>query len=312
MLVKDMRAGAKVKGTYLLKKVVEKRGETGPFLLFQLGDRSGVIGAVLWGGENAAGEIRAGDVVIVEGEVKKYQNYLQIKVGSIQPVRDKTIDPRLFIPTSSRNTDELLAEIHRLIDSIGDLALRKVVLEVYRDQGVARALPLAPAAKTWHHSHLGGLVEHIHDVASIAARVVDLYPEVDRDLLLAGALLHDIGKIKELGVEKGIDYTEEGRLLGHIVLGLEIVERALERVEGLEEEKEIRLKHMIVSHHGSLENGSPRRPKTIEAILLYHIDDLDAQTGGVQGVLAKSRAAWSDYIRMLDRFIYRGEHKEEG
>jgi 3'-5' exoribonuclease len=218
-------------------------------------------------------------------------------------------DPSIFLPASNRTVEELYDEILTLIAGVNDENLRGFLQAVFEDEGFRKHFVRAPAAKGWHHSYIGGLVEHTYDMAELAMKTAEVYPDIDRDLLLAGVLLHDVGKIEELSVTNHIDYSDRGRLLGHITLGVEFVDERLRGIEGFPQELGVRLKHMIVSHHGTLENGSPIVPMTLEALLLHYIDNLDAQVRGVSQVLEKGTGRndnWTEYVRLLDRYIYKG------
>ena len=202
----------------------------------------------------------------------------------------------------------------KIITGISDEDLRALLQAIFENEGFGESLKRAPAAKGWHHSYIGGLVEHIYDMAQLAMKAAEIYPDVDRNLLLAGVLLHDLGKIEELSVTNHIDYSDSGRLLGHITLGVEFLSERLRGMESFPKELEMKLMHMIVSHHGLLENGSPVRPMTVEALLLHYIDNLDAQIRGVNQVLEKGgdrRSNWTEYVKLLDRFIYRGNQESE-
>ncbi|HSG28164.1 MAG TPA: HD domain-containing protein, partial [Candidatus Krumholzibacterium sp.] len=172
----------------------------------------------------------------------------------------------------------------------------------------------APAAKGWHHSYVGGLVEHVGDMLRIAAAVSPVYPEVDRDLLVAGVLLHDLGKLSELKVSNHIEYSDRGRLLGHISMGVAFIDEYLRGMDDFPAGTEMSLKHMILSHHGQLEHGSPVLPMTVEALLLGYIDNMDAQVRGALMTLGRGggEGNWTDYVKLLDRFLYRGASGDGG
>jgi 3'-5' exoribonuclease len=175
-------------------------------------------------------------------------------------------------------------------------------------------LKKAPAAKTFHHSYLGGLLEHTHSVCEMSKAVAEHYPELDKDLLLTGGFFHDIGKIRELKFDRVIDYTDEGRLLGHLILGVAMVDEKLATIKGFPKGLSLRLKHLILSHHGQYEFGSPKRPKFLEAFALHLIDDLDAKMNGLGRFMEKDRqeGAWTDYNRLFERyFLKEGSSPEQ-
>jgi len=223
---------------------------------------------------------------------------------------EKEYDVEQFIPTSNVEATEMHNEILTIISAIGNEHLRRLLESIFGDEEFMTAFLRSPAARVWHHSCIGGLAQHVRDMAHIAERVAEVYSEVDRDLLMTGVLIHDLGKVRELEVTNRIDYSDQGRLLGHIMLGVELIEDRMRSIEGFPAELSLRLKHMILSHHGSLEHGSPIVPMTIEAILLHYIDNLDAQARGTLQVLEKETprfGKWTEYVKLLDRFIYRGE-----
>jgi len=283
----------------------------GRFLIFQFTDKDGPLKGVLWQPtEEIEREIKVNDVVRIKGEMKSYQGAFEIHVSSIVKLSEKEYDVEQFIPTSNVEATEMHNEILTIISAIGNEHLRRLLESIFGDEEFMTAFLRSPAARVWHHSCIGGLAQHVRDMAHIAERVAEVYSEVDRDLLMTGVLIHDLGKVRELEVTNRIDYSDQGRLLGHIMLGVELIEDRMRSIEGFPAELSLRLKHMILSHHGSLEHGSPIVPMTIEAILLHYIDNLDAQARGTLQVLEKETprfGKWTEYVKLLDRFIYRGE-----
>mgnify|MGYP001089936482 CR=1 FL=1 len=305
-----LKVGDRVERIMVVAKKVRRDFTGGKFLLFQFSDMEGILKGVLW---EPTDDIERGvavdDVVRVSGEVQEYQGALQLRISQIEKVPEGEYDPSLFLPASNRQVDELYDEILTLIAGVNDENLRGLLQAIFEDEGFRKSLVRAPAAKGWHHSYVGGLVEHTYDMAQLALRAAEIYPDVDRDLLLAGVLLHDVGKIEELAVTNHIDYSDSGRLLGHIVIGVEFLDEYLRGIEGFPPELAMKLKHMIVSHHGLLENGSPIVPMFLEAMILHYIDNLDAQVRGVSQALEKNagkKGGWTDYVRLLDRYIYKG------
>ena len=305
-----LKVGDRVERIMVVAKKVRRDFTGGKFLLFQFSDMDGILKGVLW---EPTDEIERGialdDVVRVSGEIQEYQGSLQLRISGIEKVSEGEYDPAIFLPSSNRAVDELYEEILTLVAGVNDENLRGLLQAVFEDEGFRKSFVRAPAAKGWHHSYVGGLAEHTYDMLQLALKAAEIYPDVDRDLLMAGVLFHDVGKIEELSVTNHIDYSDRGRLLGHITLGVEFIDECLRGIEGFPHELAVRLKHMIVSHHGTLENGSPIVPMTREALLLHYIDNLDAQVRGVSQVLEKSSGRngnWTEYVRLLDRYIYRG------
>ena len=204
---------------------------------------------------------------------------------------------------------EVMREIDRM-DSRSPADGARVVARAWTEPDFRARLMEAPAAKRIHHAYRGGLLEHLYEVLRLAEPLMELYPELDRDLLVTGILLHDIGKLEELTPDLETDYTDRGRLLGHVVIGSERVGEIIRRLEGFPEELALRLQHMILAHHGRYKWGSPRRPKTLEAVALHHLENLDTQVNRFRELLEAARArglAWTDYDRLLGRSLYAGD-----
>lgn len=302
--------GDEVNRVMVVAKKVRKNFTGGKFFLFQFTDREGMLKGVLWEpGDDVEVGIQVDDIVRVRGQIQSYKGSLQLRVSEIEKLDKSDFDPADFLPASPRIGEELYEVVLSIISSVNNEDIRKLLQAIYGDEAFRESFSRAPAAKGWHHSYIGGLLEHVHDMAQLALRAADIYENVDKDILVAGVLLHDLGKLQELSVEAHIDYTDRGRLLGHITLGIEFLEEYLRGMEDFPAELELELKHMILSHHGSLENGSPVVPMTVEALLLHYIDNADAQVRGVMLELDKNggrQDSWTEYVRMLDRFIYRG------
>jgi len=309
----SIKVGERVERVMVVSKMVRRDFSGGKFLLFQFNDRDGVLRGVWWDPtEEAETSIPANDVVRVQGEITEYQGALQLKVSWLEKLAASEYDPTVFLPATPRDPDGLLEELMEAVASIGNEHLQELLRRIFGGDGFREVFLRAPAAKAWHHSYIGGLAEHVRDMTVMARAASKVYPEVDRDLLLAGVLLHDIGKIEELSVTNHISYSDRGRLVGHIVLGVEMLERHLAQMEAFPAELALRLKHMLLSHHGSLEHGSPVLPMTIEGMLLHYLDNLDAQVRGALMALERvgGEPGWTEYVKLLDRYLYRGEAEE--
>ncbi len=288
----------------------------GRFLLFQFTDRDGPLKGVLWqANEELDRTINVNDVVRIKGELKPYQGAYETHVATIQKLGDGEYDPAQFVAASPERTEEVYEQLIGMISAMENEHLRALLTGIFTDEEFSKRFLRAPAARVWHHSYIGGLAQHVRDMARIALRCAEVYPEIDRDLLVTGVLVHDLGKVEELEVTNRIDYSDAGRLLGHITLGAAFVDERIRAIPAFPEDLALRLKHMILSHHGLLEHGSPIVPMTIEAILLHYIDNLDAQARGALQVLEKDAGRfgrWTEYVKLLDRFIYRGDRSREG
>ncbi|MFV0445475.1 MAG: 3'-5' exoribonuclease YhaM family protein [Planctomycetaceae bacterium] len=286
------------------------------FLLAQLRDRTGQISGLLWNVKEAeAAMLSSGQFVRVKGKVQLYQGNLQIILARIAPEDSEDLNLSDFIPGTTVETDRLMTQLTEILTSVSDRRLR-TLLELYlHDRGIMDGLTRCPAGVKLHHAYHGGLLEHIVNLLETAVRVVDLYPTVDRDLLIAGVVLHDLGKVRELGFDSTFIYTDEGQLIGHIVIGVEMLNEKLQELErsigeGLPDEMALRIKHMILSHHGTYEYGSPKLPMTPEAIFLHHLDNLDAKVNEFNSLITGDPnvdSHWTPFNTNLGRKLFKGE-----
>lgn len=289
----------------------------GKYLRMQLIDRTGCIEARMWEDcEEIYADIDGGGPVKVDGVVERFQEVLQVRIRRMRAARAEEIAIEDMIPTTERDRDQMWAVVLEAIEGIQDAHLSLLVDCFYGEAGWAARFREAPSARRVHHAYFGGFLEHTYELLVLAQPLMALYPEIDRDLLVAGILLHDIGKMEELSWSFDTDYTDEGRLLGHIVLGERAVSRAVEAIEGFPERRALELLHVLVSHHGRHEWGSPRRPKSIEAIALHHLDNLDAQVNRFKLITKDAWAngeTWTTYDRVLRRSLYTGiRQKSDG
>ncbi|MBN2707183.1 MAG: HD domain-containing protein, partial [Deltaproteobacteria bacterium] len=244
----------------------------------------------------------------IQGRSQVFNGNLQLTLSYIA-VEKGPIDPARFLPHGDKHVPTMEVELKRIISDLRNPWLRRLNEAFFvRDQEFARAFALAPAAKAMHHAWLGGLLEHTLGVARLALKICPLYPQLDADLVLSGALLHDIGKVEELVYERSFDYSTPGRLLGHISLGVRMIHERAAAIKGFPAELLLLLEHLILSHHGEYEYGSPKRPKTLEALLLNFIDDLDAKLVGVETIIkgAGSGQTWTDFHRLFGRPFFVG------
>ena len=313
VFVADAHPGDRVTAFFIVqhKQLEPFRDRTkGEFLTLILGDRTGQLLARVWeGAPDLAATFEEGDIVKVAGDVEEYLGRTQIIVQKLRQAADDEYDLADFLPATEKNVDEMLAVVQAAIDGIQNPQLATLVKHFYADPDFRAQLARAPAARRVHHAYLGGLLEHLADVLALCDTVLGLYPEISADLLRAGALLHDVGKLREYSWGRDIDYTDEGRLIGHIILSDEMVARAMDQQPDFPEELRLRVRHMLVSHHGRYEWGSPRRPMTLEALALHHVENLSAQLNRFKSLLAARREpgqAWTVYNRLLDRQLYAG------
>jgi len=219
-----------------------------------------------------------------------------------------------FLPESPRANAEMRQELQDVVAALSNPYLRGLMESFLADEPFMELYCMAPAAKGMHHVYLGGLLEHSLALVKLVKTIVPLYGGINEDLLITGALLHDVGKVHEMSYERAFDYTDIGKLLGHITIGVELVEDKIRQVEGFPRELGILLKHMLLSHHGQYEYGSPKRPKTIEATILNYLDDMDSKINGIRAHIAKENAStsrWTAYHRLYDRYFFKSNGMED-
>ncbi len=309
--VNQLKSGDKVQSIFQVTRITLREFEKGKFLAYRLGDRTGKISAVQWErAEETYQRIAEGDLAMVEGWVGTYQQEMQIKIQSIRKIEDVTrIDPADFLPISPTSVENLTQEFDSILDAIVDPDYKRLLLLFRQDESLWSRFSLAPGAKRWHHPYLHGLLDHTLSVVKICRGIAPLYPEIDLDLLIAGAIFHDCGKMVEFVYQTYIDYSTEGRLIGHLIQGTLLVERLIDRIPDFPPEKRMVLLHIIVSHHGEVER-SPVLPMTLEACLLHHIENLDAQMAAIRremGNAQQDQKSWTGYIKLMERSLYLGE-----
>jgi 3'-5' exoribonuclease len=306
--VSDLEAGQVATATFLVQAKEIRQKKTGePYLSLVLGDRTGELDAKMW--DNVADVMNAferDDFVRIKGILQVYNNRPQLTIHKIQRLDDATVDPADFFPASKRDPQEMLAELREIVCSIANPHIRALLELFLSDQEIVRRYIKAPAAKMIHHAYLGGLIEHVLSVCGLCRLAASHYKSVDLDLLLAGAVLHDIGKIYELSYDRSFSYTSDGQLLGHIAIGLRMVEEKLAQLPDFPPRLRTLIQHLILSHHGSLEFGSPKLPLFPEALLLHFVDDLDAKMECMRALVDRDRqveGCWTPYSQSLERVV---------
>jgi 3'-5' exoribonuclease len=285
------------------------------FLQLELRDRTGTIGARLWNaGEPLFRSFEAGDFLLVKGKVQLFQGALQMILSSLGKVPGEKVDLADFLPHTEKDVSKLYERLRGLLRKLDNLHLRALAESFLLDEGFTQAFCKAPAGVRNHHAYLGGLLEHVVTMLDAADRLAPLYPELDRDLFLMGVFLHDVGKVRELTYDRSFGYSDEGQLLGHLVIGSEMVGVMAGRAAALTGEPFppellLRLKHLILSHHGTHEFGSPRLPMTPEAIAVHYLDNLDAKLHAFTREIredANAEAAWTPFNQSLNRRLFKG------
>lgn len=305
-----------VESVFLVKSktlAVAKSGK--PYLSLVLMDSSGEIEGRVWEeAEEISRLFDQNDFIKLRGRVVTYQRQLQIVISQIKRYDEEKVKLKEFQPTTGRDTEAMFQELKEIADQIKDQHLGKLLNLIFNDESIVRLFKIAPAAKSMHHVYLGGLLEHTLSVARLILAVSQHYQNINQDLLLAGGIFHDIGKIYELTYERAFDYSDKGKLLGHIVIGVELIEENIKSLPDFPAELAMLLKHMILSHHGQYEYGSPKRPKTVEAIILHFLEDMDSKVSSVQSLIKKegeTGSKWTSYHRLYDRYIYKGEKNDD-
>ncbi|MGA2754354.1 MAG: HD domain-containing protein [Terracidiphilus sp.] len=261
-----------------------------PYLSLTLGDKTGPIEARVWelGDPRIARDFERGDIVKVRGSVSRFDDRAQLKVDQLRKALGSEADKMDMLPATSRDVGELWRMLEASIASVTNPDLNRLLRALLTDAPIAQAFREAPAARQLHHAWLGGLLEHVVSLLGLADRVAAHYPMLDRDLLVTGVILHDIGKTRELSWDTGFDYTVEGVLLGHIQMGVDLVEKTIAGLPGFPDRLRTLVLHMILSHHGKLEFGSPKLPMIPEALVLNFLDDLDAKMQAMASEFEKS------------------------
>ena len=276
--VTNLREGDKVDDVFVVASRSLLRTRAGdPFLKAKLTDKTGTVDAIKWNAtESEIARLVEGTHIRVHGTVRLYNNELQLNLDSFETI-EEDVDASDYVASSERDPDEMFAELQSLLSDVTDANLRRLLDAFFADDEFAGRFREAPAAKSIHHAYVGGLLEHTLNVVRNCSVFAELYPDADRELLLTAAALHDAGKVDEYKWSPAIDLSTEGHFVGHVVGGAMMVRAAVESVEGFDPLVGLALQHAIVAHHGTKEFGSPKRPKTIEALMLHFADDLDAQ-----------------------------------
>lgn len=310
IFVEALAAGDTIDDEFALaeKAVLQKR-DGNQYLNVVLADRTGRIKGVVWDNvQTIAAKTAAGDFVRVRGSVSEYRGSPQMVIKSMTTVDPDQVNPEDFLPATELDVDHLFDRLLKLSGTFTTPWLRRLFEAFWDDADFVKRFKKAPAAKRMHHAYIGGLLVHCLSMAMLADKIAAHYSGLDRDLLIAGAVLHDIGKLREFDYATAIDYSDEGRLLSHIVIGLEMLDEKLRQIPEVPRDGANRLKHMIISHHGDPAFGALEPPKTVEALVLHYIDDLDSKVNAVREFMAKEdpSQSWTGYHRILGRHFYMG------
>ncbi len=317
LFIKDLKPGNQVTEFFVLRrKDIKEKSDGEKFLKLELGDKTGKIEGMVWDNpEQIYGQAQIGEIVRVKGWVTTYKEISQLKVEKLRKAKEEEINLSDFLPASDDDLDSLYQEFEKVVSTIKNHHLRTLLELLLKDSILMEEFKKTPGGKQWHHAYVGGLLAHTLKVVQICEKAAGMYELVNRDLLITGALVHDIGKISAYSAKGFFDYTDEGRLVGHIVSGDELIDKKICEIEDFPSNLAIQLKHLILSHQGRLEFASPVVPQTLEAIILHYADEMDAKADAFSHIIKTQKSKgkrWSDWVNLINRYIYLGEDEENG
>ncbi len=315
--IRDFEANAVVTETFLVRSKDIRTKKTGePYLSMVLSDKTGDLDAKMWDNvEDYQGLFDKDQFIRAKGLIQVYRNKPQMIVHKLHRVSDDEVDYMDYFPSTTKDVEAMYAELLDIVNGFQNVHLQDVLRELLLDEEVMRRLKRAPAAKSLHHAFLGGLLEHIVSLCRLVRLVTQNYQNIDVDLLLTGAILHDLGKIYELSYDRAFGYTTDGQLLGHMVIELEMVNKIIARHADFPPTLKTLVGHLIISHHGEYEYGSPKLPMTVEALILHKLDDLDSKIQAMQWIIKRDETMegeWASYNQMFQRPIFRGFRSANG
>ncbi len=307
--VRDVVVDQYVDSPFLVRQLEKRKKKNGEdFLGLVLGDKTGEIRAVLWDGiQQVLDEISQGDYAQVSGSVGLFQDQPQLRLDRIRRIDPSQVEEADFVASTTQDIERMWKEILDAVALIRQPKLRELLESILGEEDFAERFRRCPAAKSYHHVFRGGLLEHTLSLVKLCAAVAAHYPLLDRDMLIVGAIIHDIGKVEELRYDRDFDYTDEGQLVGHIVMAASTLDKRMRELE-FDDPLRTKVLHLIVSHHGEEQYGSPRKPMTPEAIALHYLDMLDSRMEMVRAALeadAGGGGSFTPWIRSLERYLYK-------
>lgn len=308
--VADIKDRDLVDAVFLVREKILAMAKNGkPYLTLKLMDKTGELDAKVWDNADEVGTLfDKNDFLAVRAKASVYLGKMQLILSELKRVPEEDVDLADFLPETDRDINLMVEELQGMVASLKDPDLARLLCAFFDDPALLAQFRVAPAAKGMHHVYLGGLLEHSLAVAKLVDAMTPLYRGLNRDLLIAGALLHDIGKVREMTYLRSFDYSDEGKLIGHITIGVEMLQERISRLPDFPVELGMLLKHMLLSHHGQYEYGSPKRPKTMEATILNYLDDLDSKINGIRTHIRKepdNPSRWTSYHRLYDRYFFK-------
>ncbi len=315
--VKDLEANAVVTASFLVSAKEIRQKKTGePYLSLTLSDKTGEVDAKMW--DNVAevmDTFERDEFVKIKGLVSVYHNRIQLTIHKIRPMTDSEVDFADYFPASERDPAEMWAEVQGIVAGMANPHLKALLEAILSDEDVARRYRMAPAAKSIHHAFLSGLLEHVLSLVGMARLTASHYKQLDMDLLMTGVLLHDIGKIYELSYDRGFGYSDEGQLLGHIMIAMRMIGDKVAGLPDFPPRLRSLVEHMVLSHHGRLEFGSPKLPQFPEALVLHYLDDMDSKVECMRAVVANDRqvdGSFTNYIPSMERVVLKKDRYLDG
>jgi len=309
--INQIKERDRVESIFLVRDKITAMAKNGkPYMTLKMMDRTGEVEGRIWDQvDQFSALFGKDDFILVNAKASVYMGKMQLIVQDVKKIQEELVDLGDFLPVSSRSAVEMRNELDSILESITNPHIDALLRAFFDDPNFFTLYSRAPAAKAMHHAFLGGLLEHSLAVVALANDVAARYSQVNRDLLICGALLHDVGKVSELSYQRSFDYTDEGKLLGHIVIGVQMIDDRIRDLIDFPQELSMLIKHLLLSHHGQYDYGSPKRPKFLEAVILNFIDDLDSKINGVQTHIDKEtdrEENWTNYHRLYDRYFYKG------
>ncbi len=309
-LISQLNGGTTIDEIFLVQNKDLKTTKNGSlYIQAQLSDRTGMIDARMWDASTPFFESLGNDTFLkIKGRTEIYQNKIQLIIKQISKTSQEEIKLEDYLPGTEQDVDKMFAELKQIAGSIKQSHLKSLLNLFFNDKDFCRGFCSAPAAVQYHHAFLGGLLEHTLSVAKLGSNIAPLYPSLSRDLLICGIILHDIGKISELCYEKSFHYSDEGQLIGHLISGVLMVEEKAKQIDDFPKTLLDLLRHLILSHHGEYEWGSPKLPMTLEALVLHYLDNIDAKIHAFDKAISNDKDSsdnWTNYNRMLERKLFK-------
>ena len=309
LFVKDLSEKESFYSVFLAREKSTLTGKNGkPYMILTLADKTGDIEARVWDNiEMISNSFQNGDMVKIKGQLQVFQGRKQIVIHKLEKASVGEFEMADFLNQSEQSPEEMYQQLLEIVEGVSDRNIRVLILDTLNDSEIRDRLLRSPAAKTIHHAYLGGLLEHILSICGLCVFISKHYPNVKGDYLIFGAIFHDLGKIWELEIGQGISYTDKGQLLGHMIMAVELVEKKASRIMGFPDELKDLLKHIILSHHGKLEFGSPKVPMFLEAFIVAAIDDFDSKMNTISQFMkneSNTSDKWSRFNQIFERYFY--------